>query len=80
MPLVRDPSYGPKEVTARKTVPKVSISRPLPKKEDALIALISSLIKNRKLLYLRIDHKMISYDYLADDVAEEALEWLLTKG
>jgi len=80
VPVVKDPSYGPEKATsARKRVPKVSIRRPLPKKEDALIALIASLIKNRKLTHLRIDHEEISYEYLDDEVAEEALKWLLSK-
>lgn len=80
MPLVKDPSYGKESPAAQKPVPKVSITRPLPKKEDALIALITSLIKNRKLIYLRVNHREINYDYLADDIAEEALQWLMGKG
>jgi len=77
MPVVKRPD-APRAEARPKGPPTISIRKPLPK-QDTLIALITDLIKNKKLVYLSVDSGRISYEYIAgpEDLGESVVKWYL---
>lgn len=76
MPVVRrgDEPKSEAKVTRK---PIVSIRKPIPKKLDDLIALITNLLRNKKVTYLSLDAERISYDYIPEGDVDETVEWFL---